>query len=35
MSTLDSLPNKEDELMALVNNAPYKPELIALREIKF
>ena len=33
-SNVDSLPNKRQELVALINNAPRKPELIALTEIK-
>jgi len=33
-SNVDSLPNKRQELVAFINNAPRKPELIALTEIK-
>jgi len=33
-SNVDSLPNKKQELVAFINNAPSKPKLIALTEIK-
>ena len=33
-SNVDSLPNKRQQLVALINNAPCKPKLIALTEIK-
>ena len=31
---VDSLSNKKQELVAFINNAPRKPKLIALTEIK-
>jgi len=33
-SNVDSLSNKKQELVAFINNAPCKPKLIALTEIK-
>jgi len=33
-SDVDSLPDKKQELVAFINNAPCKPKLIALTEIK-
>jgi len=33
-SNVGSLPNKKQELVAFINNAPCKPKLIALTEIK-
>jgi len=33
-SNVDNLPNKKQELVAFINNAPCKPKLIALTEIK-
>ena len=33
-SNVDSLPNKMQELMSVINNTPCKPKLIALTEIK-
>ena len=33
-SNVDSLPNKKQELVAFINNAPCKPKLIALTEFK-
>ena len=32
--SVDSLPNKKQELMSVINNAPCKPKIIALTEIK-
>ena len=34
-SSVDSLPNKKQELMSVINNAPCKPKIIALTEIKY